>query len=192
MNYIAVFASGSGTNAENIIRFFRTHQQIRVKTVLSNRSNAGVLERASRLGVETLTFSREDFYDTRRIIDALIERDISLVVLAGFLWLVPEQLVRAFQGRIINIHPALLPAYGGKGMYGSRVHEAVIANNEKESGITIHHVNEQYDDGDIIFQSRCPVKPGDSAETLAVRVHELEYRHYPVVIEQLLLGQPRQ
>lgn len=186
MKYIAVFASGSGTNAENIIRFFRTHEKISVKTVLSNRPSAGVLERASALGVETLTFTRDEFTGSDRIICALKERDISFIVLAGFLWLVPENLVRAYRGRIINIHPALLPKYGGKGMYGSRVHEAVISGGEKKSGITIHHVNERYDDGDIILQATCPVEPGDTPETLASRIHELEYEHYPKVIEMLL------
>jgi len=154
--------------------------------VLCNKPGAGVLDRAERLGIETYIFDKEQFYSSGDVASLLLERHTDLVVLAGFLWLVPVDLLRAFPGKVINIHPALLPAYGGKGMYGDRVHAAVLSNREKESGITIHFVNEQYDEGDIIFQARCPVEVGDTPETLAARIHRLEYEHYPAVISGLL------
>ncbi len=190
MKRIAIFASGTGTNAENLIRYFRTNPSGRVVLVLSNKPAAGVLEKASDLGVETCVFERRQFYETRDVLKLLIDRGIDFIVLAGFLWLVPEYLLDAFQGRIINIHPALLPKYGGKGMYGRHVHEAVLRNGEKESGITIHQVNPEYDEGDVVFQARCEVQPGDTPETLASRIHELEYAHFPAVVEQLLKGLP--
>jgi len=186
MNNIAIFASGSGSNAENLIRYFRTHPSGRVEMVLTNRPGAGVIARARALGVETVVFDRSKFYDTNEITGLLLERGIDFVVLAGFLWLVPGHLLDGYRGRVVNIHPALLPRYGGKGMYGRHVHEAVIASGDRESGITIHHVNQRYDEGDIIFQAKCPVEPGDTAESLASRVHELEYAHFPVVVEKLL------
>ncbi|MFZ5939478.1 MAG: phosphoribosylglycinamide formyltransferase [Bacteroidota bacterium] len=188
MKNIAIFASGSGTNAENIIQFFRTTSMARVSLVLCNKPGAGVLERARRFDIETVVFSRDQFYETNEVLRILIDRQTDLVVLAGFLWLVPPSLLQAYPGRVINIHPALLPQYGGKGMYGEKVHEAVIRNGEKESGITIHYVNERYDEGSTIFQARCSVEPGESPESLARKVHELEYRHYPQVISDLLEG----
>ncbi|MEN8202484.1 MAG: phosphoribosylglycinamide formyltransferase [Bacteroidota bacterium] len=186
MMNIAIFASGSGTNAENLIRFFRTGHSGQVGLVLSNNRNAGVIERAQSNDVETIVFNRKQFYETGEVLDILIEREIEFVVLAGFLWLVPIPLLEAYENKVVNIHPALLPKYGGKGMYGSHVHEAVIANGETESGITIHYVNQKYDDGDIIFQARCKVEPGDTPETLASRIHLLEYEHFPKVVEKLL------
>ena len=186
MKNIAIFASGSGTNAENLIRFFRTSTYGRVKLVLSNRPDAGVLERAQSLDVEAVVFNREQFYQSRDILDMLVERSIDYVVLAGFLWLVPEYLLEPFENRMINVHPALLPKYGGKGMYGHHVHAAVIENREEESGITIHRVNQKYDDGSIVFQARCKVEEGDTPESLAQRIHQLEYEHFPVVVENLL------
>ena len=186
MKRIAILASGSGTNAENIIRFFRTHPLGRVDLVLTNKPGAGVIQRAESLKVKTVVFGREQFYHSREIVDLLKERKIDLIVLAGFLWLVPPALISEFNGRIVNIHPALLPRYGGKGMYGSHVHEAVVASGDAESGITIHHVNQEYDEGSIIFQAKCKVMEGDSAETLAGRIHSLEYEHFPRVIEALL------
>jgi len=185
MNNLAIFASGSGTNAENIIRFFRTDPETKVKIVLSNRPEAFVLNRASNLGIETVTFTRDEFRNTNKIINILIDREIDLIILAGFLWLIPEYLVSAFPDRIVNIHPALLPKFGGKGMYGSRVHEAVIAQGESESGITIHYVNEKYDEGNIIFQARCTVEKDETPESLAKKVHKLEYEHFPRVILDL-------
>ena len=186
MKNIAIFASGSGTNAENLIRFFRTSTYGRVKLVLSNRPDAGVLARAQTLDVETVVFNREQFYQSQDILDLLVERSIDYVVLAGFLWLVPEYLLEPFENRMINVHPALLPKYGGKGMYGHHVHAAVIENREEESGITIHRVNQKYDDGSIVFQARCRVEAGDTPEILAQRIHQLEYEHFPVVVENLL------
>lgn len=186
MKRIAILASGSGTNAENLIRFFRTHPAGRVKIVLTNSPGAGVIQRSEDLNVETVVFGKEQFYEKDEIVDLLIEREIDLIVLAGFLWLVPPRLIRAFRGRIINIHPALLPRYGGKGMFGSRVHKAVLESGDAESGISIHHVNQDYDEGRIIFQAKCEVKEGDTPETLAVRIHHLEYEHLPKVVEKLL------
>jgi len=186
MKKIAILASGSGTNAENLIRNFRTSPAGRVEIVLTNRPGSGVIGRSEALHVDTHVFNREQFYESDEIVDLLRDRGIDLVVLAGFLWLVPSRLLQAFEGRIVNIHPALLPAYGGKGMYGSRVHEAVVASGDKQSGITIHYVNQAYDEGNIIFQASCPVEQSDTAETLAARIHQLEYEHFPRVVEQLL------
>ena len=183
---IAIFASGSGTNAEKIMSHFQDHEIGEVSIVLSNKSDAKVLERAAGFSVSTRVFDRETFYNTTEIVDLFEVLKIDLIVLAGFLWLVPGDLLRAFPERIINIHPALLPEYGGKGMYGRHVHEAVIANREIESGISIHFVNEIYDEGRIILQARCEVRSDDSPESLAQRIHPLEYKHYPVVIEELL------
>ncbi|HOS72602.1 MAG TPA: phosphoribosylglycinamide formyltransferase [Bacteroidales bacterium] len=190
MKNIAIFASGSGTNAENIIRYFSNSDSARVVLVLSNRSDAFVLKRAKALSVETLFFERGDFYGSGRVPGILQARNIDFIVLAGFLWLVPEDIIERYEGRIINIHPALLPKYGGRGMYGDRVHRAVIQGCEKESGISIHYVNNNYDEGDIIFQAKCMVEPSDTAETLARKIHELEYRYYPGIIEDLVKNLP--
>ncbi|MCF6243376.1 MAG: phosphoribosylglycinamide formyltransferase [Bacteroidales bacterium] len=187
---IAIFASGSGTNAENIINYFKNHPKIKVSLVLSNCKNAYVLERAKKQKVETLVFNRGIFYDTNDIIEILQQKQIDYIVLAGFLWLIPKHFIRAFENRIINIHPALLPKYGGKGMYGMNVHKAVIANKEKQSGISIHYVNEHYDEGDIIFQATCPVNESDTPEKLAEKVHKLEYEHFPKVIEMWITSSP--
>jgi phosphoribosylglycinamide formyltransferase-1 len=183
---IAIFASGSGTNAERVMSHFSNRATAEVSIVLSNKPDAYVLERAAKFNVRTRVFDRDTFYNTSEIPDLLKELEIDLVVLAGFLWLIPPGLIRLFPDRMVNIHPALLPKYGGKGMYGRHVHEAVIANGEKESGISIHYVNEVYDDGKIIFQGKCKVLPDDTPESLARRVHGLEYEHYPRVIEELL------
>ncbi len=164
------------------------HDRIAVRLVVSNKSDACVLERARRLGVPAVVIDRTLFYRSEQLMDILVSHGINFIVLAGFLWLVPAYLLRAFPRKIVNIHPALLPSYGGKEMYGLRVHEAVIAHGDKESGITIHYVNEEYDRGDIIFQARCPVLPDDTADTLASRVHELEYKHFPEVVERVILG----
>jgi len=186
MKKIAVFASGSGTNAQNLIEYFSTEKGAIVSLILSNRSDALVLERARRLSVETFIFDRQLFYETGTVLEKLKNSDIDFIVLAGFLWLVPGSLVDSYPGRIVNIHPALLPAYGGKGMYGDRVHQAVIDSGDRQSGITIHFVNNAYDEGDIIFQAKCDVLDKDTPETLAKRIHELEYRHFPVVIENII------
>ncbi len=183
---IAIFASGSGTNAEQIMSHFRDHTEEMVALVLSNKHDAYVLERAKKFGVATHVFDRHTFRETTEILEMLKEYGITLIVLAGFLWLVPAYLIKAYPGRIVNIHPALLPDYGGKGMYGSYVHEAVIGNGEKESGISIHYVNEKYDEGAIILQEKCDVFPDDTPESLAARIHHLEHKYYPEVIEKLL------
>jgi len=186
MKLITILASGTGTNAENIIKYFSNEKNAKVRLVLSNKPQAEVLKRAAALGVEALFFDRGQFYDSGEVRRILQERGTDLLVLAGFLWFIPEHIIKAYRGRIINIHPALLPRFGGKGMYGDRVHRAVLDAGCTESGITIHHVNEQYDAGDIIFQAKCPVLPGDDVHSLASRVHTLEYEHYPVVIKNLL------
>ena len=184
MRNIAIFASGSGSNAEQIIRYFnKSAKSARVALLLSNNHEAYALERAGRLGVETLVFSREDFYATDSVKNALAAKKIDFIVLAGFLWLIPLDIISAYPNRMVNIHPALLPKFGGKGMYGERVHRAVLAAGEKESGITIHYVSAEYDRGDIIFQASCPVLPTDTAATLAERVHKLEHEHFARVVE---------
>ena len=190
MRNIAIFASGSGTNAENIIRYFSNKNSAKVSLVLSNKRQAMVLKRAEALNVTSVFFDQNDFYGSEKVIRYLEKYEIDFIVLAGFLWLVPGILIERYRGRIINIHPALLPSYGGKGMYGDAVHKAVIANHDPESGITIHFVNDRYDEGDIIFQSRCKVDPEDTPESLAKKVHALEYAHFPEVIEKLILGEP--
>lgn len=185
---IAIFASGSGTNAEQIVKHFRGSQKGRVTLILSNKPDAYVLERARKYAIPTYVFTRDEFYHSRRVIERLEQEETDLIVLAGFLWLVPTDLIRAFPDRMINIHPALLPKYGGKGMYGMRVHEAVIEAGDVESGITIHYVNERYDEGKIIHQSRCRVTAEDTPETLAEKVHQLEYEYFPKVIEELIIN----
>ena len=162
----------------------------KVALILSNRREALVLGRAAKLKVPAIFFDRNDFYGSEKVLSCLESYEVDFIVLAGFLWLVPENILARYSGRIVNIHPALLPAHGGKGMYGEKVHKSVIDNGEKESGITIHYVNESYDEGDVIFQAKCKVLPGDSPVSLANRVHELEYLHYPEVIEELILKLP--
>lgn len=185
---IAIFASGSGSNAENIIRYFRENESVRVSLVLSNKSDAYVLERAHRLGVPCGVFPKADWAAGDEILAVLREHRIDFIVLAGFLVRVPDLLLYAYPNKIINIHPALLPKFGGKGMYGERVHQAVVAAGEKETGITIHYINEHYDEGDTIFQATCPVLPDDSPEEVAKKVHALEYKYFPQVIEQVVLS----
>ncbi len=181
---IAIFASGSGTNAEEIMKRFQQHSTVRVVMLLSNNPQAFALERAKKFNIPTKVFNRVQFRESEEVVNWLREAHVTHVVLAGFLWLVPASLVAAFPGKIINIHPALLPKFGGKGMYGMKVHEAVKAAGEKETGITIHEVNEHYDEGKIIFQARCAVNPMDTPEDIAHKIHQLEYRHFPEVIER--------
>ena len=187
MKHIIIFASGSGSNAQQIVEYFSSSNFARVIMIYSNRADAHVLQRAYHLNIPTVVFDRADFYDTDLIFNQLDNLHPDLIVLAGFLWKIPEKIVHAFPKRIINIHPALLPKYGGKGMYGEHVHKAVIENGEKESGITIHYVNEHYDKGEYILQARCEVNADDTSETLAEKVHTLEYKYYPKTIEQVLL-----
>ena len=183
---IAIFASGSGTNAEAIMERFANHPMAEVAIILSNKSDAYVLDRAKKYGVPTQVFDKNTFRNTNEIVAILQAEKISLVVLAGFLWLIPEQLVKAFPNQIINIHPALLPKYGGKGMYGMHVHEAVKEAKEKESGITIHYVNERYDEGQVIHQVKCEISSEDSPEDIAQKIHQLEQEYFPKVIEKLI------
>jgi phosphoribosylglycinamide formyltransferase-1 len=186
---IAILASGSGSNAQRIIEHFATSAVAQVALVGCDQPSAGVLQRAWDLGVPSYLFSGGELRNgtVQRELQA---HHIDLVVLAGFLRLIPADMVRAFPDRIVNIHPALLPKYGGKGMYGHHVHTAVIAAGDPESGITIHRVNERYDEGAVLFQARCPVLPDDVPETLAARVHALEHAHYPAVVEQLVSKLP--
>jgi phosphoribosylglycinamide formyltransferase-1 len=186
MNKIAIFASGSGTNAQNIIEYFKTKGTASVSCVLSNKKDAYVLKRAQNYNIPVRIFERHEFYETDEILNLLNTEGINWIVLAGFLWLVPENIIDSFTNRIINIHPALLPKYGGKGMYGLNVHRAVIENNDKETGITIHYVNKKYDEGNIIFQTRCRVDESDTPQSLAEKVHKLEYKYYPEIIEKLI------
>jgi phosphoribosylglycinamide formyltransferase 1 len=186
MKNIAILASGSGTNAENIIKYFSTRNTANVTLVLSNKPQAMVLKRAEAHGVKAEFFERKDFYSTGKVLADLLSNNIDFIVLAGFLWLVPAEIIEKFQMRIVNIHPALLPSYGGRGMYGEAVHKAVIDNREAFSGITIHYVNTVYDSGDIIFQEKVKVDPNDTHESLAMKIHALEYKHFPKVIEELI------
>lgn len=186
MKNIAILASGSGTNAENIIKYFANHPFIHVALVLSNNAKAGVHERAARLGVPSFSFSREAFNDGTEVLKKLVEYRIDFIVLAGFMNMIPASFLNTYPNRIINIHPALLPKHGGKGMYGMHVHNAVVAEGDTESGITIHYINEHYDEGEVIFQATCPVLPSDTPEDVAGKVHALEYEHFPRVIEELL------
>ena len=189
---IAVFASGSGSNAQRIAEYFAGTGILELKAIYSNNADAYVLERARILGIPSVVFNRETFYNTTSVLEDLKSREIDWIILAGFLWLIPDYILHAFKQRIINIHPALLPAYGGKGMYGMKVHQAVIASAEPESGITVHYVNEHYDEGDIIFQARCAIHNRDTAETLAAKIHLLEYEYFPKVIQDLVTGLAKQ
>lgn len=186
---IALFASGSGTNAQNIIEYFSNNEYVEVDSLWSNKPGAFALKRAENLQVETFVFNREKFYQTDEIVQILNNRKVDLIVLAGFLWLIPSNLIKQFT--IINIHPALLPKYGGKGMFGMRVQEAVVENGETESGISIHLVNEKYDEGELVFQAKCMVLPSDSPEDVAKKVHQLEYKYFPIVIEKLLFKESK-
>ena len=186
---IAIFASGSGTNAENIIRHFQGNDKISVSLILSNKSEAPVLDRARRLKVPFVVFSKEDWIAGDEVLAVLQEYRIDFIVLAGFLIRVPDVLLHTYPDKIINIHPSLLPKYGGKGMYGDRVHKAVVAAKEQESGITIHYINEHYDEGNIILQVKCPVSPDDTPDDVAKKVHMLEYQCYPAAIEKILLAE---
>ncbi len=184
---LALFASGNGSNAEAIIRYFEGHPRIRVSDIFCNNPGAYVIERARHHRIDCLVFGRKDFATGGPVQERLCRSEVRYIALAGFLWLIPGFLVEAYAGRILNIHPALLPKYGGKGMYGQKVHEAVIAAGEAVSGISIHTVDEVYDRGQLVFQAECPVYGSDTPETLAKRIHELEHRHYPAVLESFIL-----
>jgi len=183
---IAIFASGRGSNAEKIIDYFSSNPKINICLILSNRSKAKVLELAANHNIPTQITTREEFYHSDKITKNLAKYNVDLVVLAGFLWLIPDYLVKAYPNKILNIHPALLPKYGGKGMYGMNVHKAVHNAQENETGITIHYVNEVYDEGEIIFQAACRIDNLDSPERIAEKVLALEHHHLPRVIEQIV------
>ena len=187
---IILFASGSGTNVENIVRYFQDSPEVSITAVMTNKKDAMVLERCDRLGISGLYFNRTSFYTTDCILNTLKAFDPDLKVLAGFLWKIPDKIISGFPDKIINIHPALLPKYGGKGMYGHKVHQAVKANGEVETGITIHYVNENYDEGAIIHQAKTKVSAEDDVKTIARKIQVLEHEYFPKVIEQLLLGKP--
>jgi len=189
MKRIVIFASGSGTNAENLIKYFHNRETGSVIQVLTNNPHAKVLDRCKTLKVSALSFNRIAFTQTDDVLNILKASQPDLIVLAGFLWKFPDFILHEFPDKVINIHPALLPKYGGKGMYGSFVHEAVVANKETETGITIHYVNEHYDEGAIIVQEKCEVSPTDTAETVAAKIHDLEMEHFPKVVEKLLLSE---
>ncbi len=183
---IAIFASGSGTNAERLFEKFRNHPRGWVVVLLTNNPQAGAIARADRFGVPVVVFTKQDLAATEPVLTHLREHAVDLVVLAGFLLKIPSKLIAAYPDRIVNLHPALLPAYGGKGMYGHHVHEAVVAAGETETGISIHYVNEHYDEGRLIRQVRCAIEPDDSPEDVAARVHRLEHQHYPEVVAELV------
>ena len=189
MKNIAIFASGNGTNAEAIIRHFAQNEDVSVALILSNKKDAYVLQRAKNHDIPVHITNRAEFYHPGTISTLMLSKNIDLIVLAGFMWLIPADLVADFPGRIVNIHPALLPKFGGKGMYGEHVHQAVKESGDTETGITIHLVNEKYDEGDILFQATCTVDPSDSPEDIAGKVHSLEYEYYPVIIESILKNQ---
>ncbi len=186
MKRIVIFASGSGTNAENLIKFFQSSNNASVIQVLTNNPRAKVLDRAKNLNVSALSFNKIAFTKTDDVLNILKTSKPDLIILAGFLWKFPEVILDQFPNKVVNVHPALLPKYGGKGMYGMHVHEAVVANHEVETGITIHYVNENYDEGATIFQAKCDVKPSDTAEDVAAKIHQLEMEHFPKVVERIL------
>ena len=201
MNNIAVFASGAGSNAENLIRYFNfknPQKQIFISLVVANRPDAYVLKRAHKLHVPALVFDRTGFYPMHPekegypLLNALAAAQIDYIVLAGFLWLIPPYLINKYPQKVVNIHPALLPDYGGKGMYGMHVHRAVLANGEVESGISIHIVDAQYDHGSLLFQARCRIAPGETPDSLVQKIHLLEQEHYPKVVDAWINGRPPQ
>lgn len=185
--HIAIFASGTGSNALRLMEYFHNHPRINISLLVSNKTGAGALHHASNKGVSTLILEKERFFGEDAYVPELQSLGIDFIVLAGFLWKIPSALIEAFPQRIVNLHPALLPRHGGKGMYGRHVHEAVLASGDKESGITIHFVDEHYDHGAVIFQAMCPVEPGETPDALAAKIHALEYKHLPKVVEQVVL-----
>jgi phosphoribosylglycinamide formyltransferase-1 len=186
MTRIAIFASGTGSNAARIVEYFRNNDKTGVALIVCNNPSAGVLQMASREKIPTLLIDKEQFFGGEGYVPFLKSHHINFIVLAGFLWKIPSTILSAYPNAIINIHPALLPKYGGKGMYGLNVHAAVLDAGDKESGITIHYVDEHYDNGDIIFQEKCEILPGDTPQSLAEKIHKLEYMHFPRVIDQVV------
>jgi phosphoribosylglycinamide formyltransferase-1 len=188
LHRIAIFASGSGSNAEEIISYFQYHPAIEVRLLLSNNANSQAVQRAEKFNIKTKTFTKIQFQESREVLHWLKEEKITHLVLAGFMWLVPDYLTHTYSGKIVNIHPALLPKFGGKGMYGMFVHEAVKSAAELETGITIHEVNEQYDEGNVIFQATCGIDETDTPHSIALKVQKLEHMHYAKVIERWILN----
>lgn len=186
MKRIVIFASGSGTNAENLIKFFHNRENASVIQVLTNNPHAKVLDRAKKLKVSALSFNKIAISETEDVLNLLKSAKPDLIVLAGYLWKFPDNILEAFPNKVINVHPALLPNYGGKGMYGMHVHHAIVENKEKETGITIHYVNEHYDEGAIIFQAKCNVTETDTADDVAAKIHQLEMEHFPKVVNDIL------
>jgi phosphoribosylglycinamide formyltransferase-1 len=186
MKRIAIFASGSGSNAQNINEYFKKNNHVEISLILANKANAYVLERAKNMNIPSFVFSNKELQHTTVVLDKLHDFKIDFIVLAGFLLKIPSSLISAYPNKIVNIHPALLPKFGGKGMYGMNVHNAVVEAKEKETGITIHYVNENYDEGQIIFQEKFTVEKNDSADDVASKIHELEYKHFPRVIAEVL------
>jgi len=183
---IALFASGAGSNVNNIINYFKNDEIIKINIVLSNNHNSGALTFAKNNNIGTYVFNKDELCNTNSVLDIINKHNIDLIVLAGFLLKIPKQFIDNFKGKIINIHPSLLPKYGGKGMYGINIHNAVIKNKEKQSGITIHYVNENYDEGNIIFQTKCIVEDTDTALTLAKKIHKLEHKYFPEIINNII------
>ena len=186
MKNIAIFASGEGTNAQNIINYFELRADINVALVISNNPSANVLRRAKNKAIEALVINRNEFYDNQKVVNQLKEKNIDFIVLSGFLWIVPESLIQAFPNKIINIHPSLLPKFGGKGMYGMHVHRAVVEAKEKKSGISIHYVNQHYDEGKLIAQHSCDIEAEDTPEMVAQKIHQLEFEFFPKTIEMIV------
>ena len=186
MKRIAIFASGSGSNAQRIIEYFQSSNSVEVSLILSNKANAFVLERAKKFGIKSAIFNKTEFYEKRIVLDQLTVNNIDFIVLAGFLLLFPSNIITCYPNKIVNIHPSLLPKFGGKGMYGMHVHKSVIKAKELETGITIHYVDEKYDEGNIIFQKKCDVLPEDSPESIAKKISMLEHKYFPKVIEDII------
>ena len=186
MKHIIIFASGAGTNARAIMQYFRHYPDVKIEAIICNKPKAGVIDVAQEFQVPYYLITRKDLYETDNVLNLLQRPETDLIVLAGFLWLIPENILQAFPGKIINIHPALLPSHGGAGMYGKKVHESVIHAKDQETGITIHYLNEKYDEGKVILQKNVAVEPDDTAESIAKKVHELEHAWYPKTIAQLL------
>lgn len=185
---LAIFASGNGSNFQAIAEYFAKHPSIQISHLFCNKPDAYVIKRAQNLGIAYTAFNKTEFYSSDYVLNQLHQTKTDWIVLAGFLWLIPQPIIEVFRDKIINIHPALLPAFGGKGMYGHKVHEAVIASGNTKSGITIHLVDEVYDNGKTLFQATCPVLPTDTAESLAEKIHKLEHTHFPAAIERTLLA----
>ncbi|MEQ9424395.1 MAG: phosphoribosylglycinamide formyltransferase [Cyclobacteriaceae bacterium] len=191
MQRVAIFASGNGTNAEVLFNYFKDHDEVEIALVMCNNTKAQVIERAKNHKIPVVTFDRNDLYETKKVLNTLRVEDIDWLALAGFMWLLPSHIVHKYPNKIVNIHPSLLPKFGGKGMYGSKVHQAVLDSGDKETGITIHLVNEEYDKGKIIFQATCEVADSDTPETLAEKIHKLEHEAYPDTLENLILRTER-